>query len=733
MKHPFSGADNVALREAILKFGLAEREAFPTLLSALIALLKRADPIQTISTLAWYGLMSGVTKDGPQQTGMLGEEVSQHNVELAHAILLTISFEDWGISPTVPPDVQSSIETLDALTRAFRQRRLTEVGGEDEAGGTGKVLQEHIRTHTQVVRNWGYFPEVVEISTALYAPFDHLLTKKWGFSASDAIATFRAAIALCEQRATTRLLMLQRVLGQRSKRQMIRRYHDAIGAEGAEKFTEAFAEKFSTEQLKALLLSHADLSLADAFTFDVAELSAAAEVPAGSILKLFDKLSYSPGDLVGEDPEKLFLSNPVWAKPVLKLHSDSYVCFAPQAFFSHVHSIFASLLDGPKEKQLLSDRRSKFLELRVLESLRSALPGSQSWAGFKWSVGSSRYETDALFLIDGALLIVEAKSGSLSAPALRGGMDRLKQHLKDLVFHPSEQAVRLERVVSDAKGGDPKAIAALAPLGFDPSQITRVVRLSVSLEELSVLSSLEMDYRRLGWINDEDKLSPCISIADLECILDILPNEMFIIDYLSERSRLQNALHVVGDELDWLGLYLDTGLNMYSLEGASNRLMAVGMSAKVDKYYTTKAAGMAPKKPKPRISPLWEGALAGVYERKFPGWIEVGCALLRSGNYDEQKQVASEFKKIAAGVKRNWRDPKHICAVMMTPPPTRTHGLIFFAYPQQLSAKRHDTASELSTRIFESSTADRCVVIGKRLDKLDLPYSLLVVTVRPKD
>ncbi len=91
--------------------------------------------------------------------------------------------------------------------------------------------------------------------------------------------------------------------------------------------------------------------------------------------------------------------------------------------------------------------------------------------------------------IDKTILIVEGKSAALSAPGLRGAPERVKRHVRELILDPSEQSARLEAMIWRGKAGDPDASASLSPFGIDFGQTERVVRISVTLDDLSVLAS----------------------------------------------------------------------------------------------------------------------------------------------------------------------------------------------------------------------------------------------------
>ena len=202
---------------------------------------------------------------------------------------------------------------------------------------------------------------------------------------------------------------------------------------------------------------------------------------------------------------------------------------------------------------------------------------------------------------------------------------------------------------------------------------------------------------------------------------------------LSDVSTLyqQRAIEIHGDEIDWLGLYLDTLFNFSALEEEGPSLVITGMSEDLDQYYQLLEAGKTPAKPKVRLSPLWRKVIHGIEERRFDGWSIAALALLRSASRDEQKGVEKEFKRVCGIVRKNWQDPEHTCSVIVTPPSHRNASIVFFAYPNELNEKRHETARILAGQAFEIGHVERCVLIGKNISKGKYPYSFVSIFTRP--
>lgn len=190
---------------------------------------------------------------------------------------------------------------------------------------------------------------------------------------------------------------------------------------------------------------------------------------------------------------------------------------------------------------------------------------------------------------------------TLTAQGLRGAPDRARRHIKDLIADPSVQSARLETLIATAGGGDAAALATVRDLGLEPEDIDEVIRISVTLDDLSVLSSAESELKAAGWIPTNLELATTLNLADLACIADILPRPCQFLHYFSEHSRVQRSADIFGFELDFLGLYLATGFSLSVAEG-HDRLVITEMSQAIDRYYHNLDLGLAPSCSPPTLS-----------------------------------------------------------------------------------------------------------------------------------
>jgi hypothetical protein len=184
-----------------------------------------------------------------------------------------------------------------------------------------------------------------------------------------------------------------------------------------------------------------------------------------------------------------------------------------------------------------------------------------------------------------------------------------------------------------------------------------------------------------------------------------------------ERARIQKAIHIFADEMDYLGLYLETGFNIYQAEAERQTIILTGMSGTIDRYYNSRDADITLPKPIPKLSPYFARLLKRIETRRPPRWINVGHELLRACSFEEQRKVGRLLERLKKNVMRNWRNPDHECSLIISPPETRNTIIVFHVFPSQLEQQRRATAEQLAAQVLDGSDRRRCIVISRNLDQ----------------
>jgi hypothetical protein len=706
---------------------------FPELLQRIEHLFRSKYPPHILATLGSYGSMAGVSNRGTTGTSLI-RDLQQHHFELLQALSLTLPLNHRGIELPTPADIQSVLETVTALADAFHQRRTLAAQETDELQErTALALREKLRMHTQIVRNWGYFSSVIRISSELYEPLDKGLYNYHGFTSGDLIRVGRTLINIFEARFNNRLRVLRNIFKVNSIRRLVRQYYKHYPyVEGdPEAFLRNIPSSATLQMVRSRLLAHADLALVPLVCVTGREVAHRAAISPELTSVILNALSLEPGDLADLNREHLFLNNPVWTAPIIKIQTE-YFCAAPQVIFSHIQKIMNSLVEAAGLQPRLQDRRARYLERKIQELLRTALPNSVQWQNAKWSYAASQYESDLVAKLDRTIVIVEAKSATLTEPGLRGAADRVKRHVQELILEPSLQSARLEEIIWKAGDSHDKALAALSSFGEGFSEADQIVRVTVTLDDFSILSSSERELKTAGWIPENEQLACTLNIADFESVIDILGDPARIVHYFMERQRIQKLIDIFADEMDFLGFYLETAFNVWELESQEFALYIVGMSLSIDRYYESGDAGVSLPRPKPKIRPYFKKLIKRVQARRALGWLSITVDILRACNYDEQRRVEDALEKLKKNVELNWRKDGHECSLIVSPPPAREAGIVFFLYPPELAGKRKEIAQQLSAQALGVTGRSRCVLVGRNTARWAEAYSFLGVA-RPSE
>jgi hypothetical protein len=484
--------------------------------------------------------------------------------------------------------------------------------------------------------------------------------------------------------------------------------------------------------IMALVMSHADLRHADNMSVTAAEIAALIGKDEDRVDRILRMLSIEPGELAGQSLEHFFLANPVWARPGIAL-GGAFLFGIPQAIFSHVNEIMWNVAISANIENDLSKGRALYLEEKAEAVLKTVMPTARITKNVKWAVGGQQFETDIIAIVDKTVILAEAKSHRLTPQGLRGAPDRLKRHLADIVVAPSIQSERLAKYVIAARAGDADSLKITETLGLDAEHVDQIIRISLTLDDLSVLSSSEEELRNTGIVPEGHMLAPALHIADLCCIADVLDSEIVFLHYFYERFHFQKHFQVIGDEIDFLGVYLATGFNLGKKSDEPHQLILTGMSEVIDRYYNALDAGIVIEKPKPTIHRSYKQIIDKLTVMKPSGWTTMGLFLLSSASPEEQVKVERGLNRLRHSVTRKHRRPEHDCFMEIVPPLNRKAKVGFYVHLEADRDVRRKHMEYFAAEALERDEATRCVLFAKSADNWGSPYeAVLLVQKRDK-
>ncbi|WP_143541623.1 hypothetical protein [Rhodoferax fermentans] len=718
--HPLNGLPSNIRRQFVLESVARSKAKYAELLPKLLESVSRLAPLHSVALMSTYGLMGAAERQDKAVGKGWKPRIQQGHVEYLQALCLRHPIDLENSHFPAPPDIQNYFDWIPALFEASQLIRHPGVAaeGENEITSQNRMaiagVQEFIRGHTSVVRNWGYFKNVTRISRALFERIDEPFSRVFGLKLTKVIDIFESLVRQQEDRINDHREKIHQAFARKpSQGAMVDAFFAAypeFHGELAEFRARLTAPGVSMQEAFGRILAMTDRLVAQLLIIDCEKLGPEHNVDPKVLGTFFNWLSIGLGDLDEVDPEALFLDNPVWLRPLIYFSRNSYFCALPQTLMSFVFPIVDELIHPyPDLAKKLSLARASFLEDEVAALFEKGLPGAQLSRGFKWREGSQQFESDLVIRYDTTILLVEAKSGKVSWPALRGAPARMIDHIRTLIVEPSDQsgklAQRLQEDIERVRGGRPTQLRFPLPM----EGITCVVRLSVTLHDFATLQSVPGMLAEADVLKNTFPLAPCMSLADLETVLDLFDEPHVRLHYLRRRAELLFKINTIGDELDMLGFYLDTSLDVGAMSKERNTFLLTGYSKKVDRYYTLLDEGIRIPKPQPNISAWFTRLCEQLSKRKHPGWSEIACALL-SVSPTDQRTIERRVRKISAKVKVGKMPKDDHDAILSIPPAGMKQALAFLV-------KRSDgvgygaDSQNIAKASFETPYVEKSIVI----------------------
>lgn len=691
------------------------------------------DSCYLLSSYAFYFLTEpyGSTRENEGDT-----EHMQHHLELLHAIALTRP-RKIDVTPLSVAGNKLG-EQLSRLGTAIQFSLLNVAEGDSSEELRKKSLIATARIHTAAVRNWAYHYQMMRVTTELMIKIDAEFETVHDLKASGLAKILMGLPMLVNERFETHVEKLRYVVKAKKATEIMDAYHESFpdmvrGSE--EQLKEMFANLGgSTKNLKSALIMHSDLRLQDIYTFDLDDAAKiyGEDVDREKFSAVLDSLSYQFGDLDISDVQNFVLNNPMSKKPFIKLEDGKYFCPSIASVPHYTLEILENLIsENDRLREAYTKRKGEYCEEYVRELVARNFPGSAIHHGFKWErtdIPGKIFETDNLVLAGNFALVLESKSGKLTAPARRGAEDRLQKHIDELVLEASEQAFNLIEAVQK---GTIKNIRSAdgRPMQIDFSDAKHFIPLVVTLENLSTLGNARTIYEAgMSKGRPPEKIATSITMTDLDSVFQILPYEAMKLHYLIRRREFAMHMDINGDEMDLLNFYLENGFNIGETEYAGNRQLSISaLSRNVDKYFILHDE-VEIDPPKPNMSDLWIKLLSHLDSRRRPGWVEASFALLNCDREGQEKFEAN-IKQLTTDTVRGrlGKYPVNPYMSLTTGPKEHKTGIVFYPYKDLSREKRND----ILANIMEGEAMEGCQIkLGFALDVKDTHklYDVMAVT-----
>lgn len=723
---PFEDLSSSEKTKIINDIAETSDKEIPKLINKIQKIFKEYYPIDILSIISYSGLTVGAGENGIIYKDE-SEGILQPHVEILQALILNIPDNQWGDLPASPDIIQSVWDSLVKLCKAFSLSRINTV--ENVQCNKEKAIhkiQESIRLNTQSVRNWGYHSQIYTITKELYSHFDKLLISELNFSASNIIDVFESMLNIMETKISEWFKTIQKLKKIDNPKDLVKKYCELIGDNNFEEVYKHFSSLgFSLDIIFQNILHHYFFKMINIYTVDIKTIAKLKNINTSNIQNILNLLSYSPGDLHDKNNQYFFLENPIWTKPIINFEKE-YFCSMPQLFFSFILPILDGIIEKINKKEL-HKRRANYLEYKIEEIVKSRFPEANIISGVEWYYNNIKYETDLIVFIDSHAIIIEAKSHRITQPALRGATDRLKRHIKHILIDPSIQSkrleVRLNELINDSSIDD----SLRDKLPVDLSKIHKVIRVSVTLEDFASLQINLHKIKDTGWFNEDFHPCPTMNLADFQTLFDLLEHPVHIIHYLQRRTEMDSNIEFVGCELDLMALYLGNLLNLIEPENKEKQTLIIcDMHFELNKYYDSKDCGFLLDKPKPITSKLFEDILSTLEKRSPHRWTEMGVILNRF-HPEDQLKLTSFINEIIPEVNSTWQVDGHRNIIVYSPPSFSEYALCYVLFKDTNIDKRYYFFEQASRYGLEPEHVKYCLVIGKNIDKDDLPYHFIAL------
>ncbi len=703
------------------------------------------DPIFLLSHLSFYDLIYSLSHEKDNYINEEKFHVLQSHVELLQGLILQYKTSEFS-SKSFSPETTFTIRKLVYdVAFSFSARNFPNFDKETPLDELTRIsILEQVKNSTQTMRNWGYPHQMIKIISGLFAPLEDEIEEKLGVRINYLLQMIYNLTLLVEEKAKKHSNFLRDIFNSPNVPALVNTFFEKCPypflKSSPEEMLKILLEKnLELQNAKILLASYSDVLLPEIYTFDLKIFQEAYPqcVNPERLNKVLNSWALSFGELTDRNSEYLFMDNPIWYQPLIYLNENQYFCPLIAVFQSFFLEIAENLLRNeiPETYEKYEKYRGKYLEKILEETFNLAFPDEKIYPSVKWYDPTTNqiFENDLLVFIDSYLLIIEAKSGKLTPPAKRGAESHLKRTLDDLITKSSLQSERLIKYLKESPGIRKLITKEGNEIEIDTSKIKEIISLSITLEELSVLSSRLPDLQKSGLISKKGNLNLTMSFCELEIVFDLLEKKCEKIHYLIRRAQFGINAHYLGDELDLLVFYLETGFNIGESEFNNTGLFLWGMSEDLNPYFMKQWYGEELIKPKLKQTLRWNNLLNKIEKRKRSQWLEI-CLILLNVSYENQIDFEINLEEVIKIVTKDWNKPGHINVFhLINGPKQRRNSILALAYKTKNIEERNNMMTNAGNQALENSGSNDVLIIGIDIEENDGSYGVLAYMKKAKD
>ena len=568
------------------------------------------------------------------------------HVELIQALALAAPRAVEHRGTDYPAVTSKVLELIERNGTAYRDRAKLKMNG-DEAHDERERLLALVQSWTLVVRGVRHEFQTRAYAFAIAKAVDESFRHHHGCRATSFLSAVVRLYDLMEDQFQAERTSFRRWRRKKSGFAMIQAFIEGMDETVAEEISAvAMPHRYDRDRVFALLWERFERRLTPAFSLCYADL--VADAPADERKALICVLrgrALRFGDVSSQVLEHLHLNNPVRLKPLIELDAETFCCPVPHILGVQLAEMLEDLCAiNPKLKEKAERARADLLEDQLGEVVRRYLPSATVREKVKWSedCGVTTWESDLVAVIDKTVLVFEAKSAKISAPARRGATNSLKEALDELVVGPSRQSRRFKERIEAADG--PLVFeSAQGQFTIDAGIVRSVIRVNILQDAVGPLSSHWPQLADAGFVPAGLDIAPSMTIFDLETVFETLSLEIERCHYLNRRAELERNAIYTADELDLLAVYLDNQFAIGEAEFDGTRLEWYGASLHFTPDYADRRAAGTLSALMKRTA-FWAALLRSLEEIRPVGWTRFGHRLLNA-DVRVQRRVEELYRR----------------------------------------------------------------------------------------
>ena len=383
---------------------------------------------------------------------------------------------------------------------AIRGLEIKDDAAEDETKLHRVLLT--IRSETASVRNWGYPSQMRNVTASIAEKVRNEFSDLYGVDPVRFVNAVFALGELAEDRLNQHLGRVRRFLRKHNYESVtaafLESFPDALDLDLKQTFN---VSGRNVRNFKSRLVAYTDQELVHYLTFSLDDIHAAYGDGGSRVAlkRLFDDLTLEFGQLNDQNKEHVILDNPVWVKPFIKTSEETYFSAVVGLLPHYALYLLENLVSanhGVQEKY--RQRKARYLEEELERLFKASFQDAKVYRGSLWRDpdGASR-ENDITVVVDCAAIVVEAKSGQISPSAKRGGTERLRRMVRELIDGPAKQAQGFIQVLKslDSPYDFPTTRGTVNTM--DVTGVRHFIPLTVTFDQFGSVSNLR-DFGR-GW------------------------------------------------------------------------------------------------------------------------------------------------------------------------------------------------------------------------------------------